>query len=154
MTSHLRFRQRPWWKQAVDYVLDNWVTGVIATVVVAVLIGIAIFLGGWILSALLSILIIGLAITFGSASTLAGAIVIGVLLKLFGATIHELMSVWWTGPACDRFFAIVAATGYLELIASIFLIAYVVRFASSAVFGPIKLVSTSTTNNVKTGSDD
>lgn len=82
-----------------------------------------------------------LVIYFGSIDTLAGAIIVGSLLKVTAPTLSKFLLIWFSGPHGVVFLSALKSTGYIELITLVFLVAFSIRF----IIGSFKLVRVNTT---------
>ena len=127
---------------ASNYIVQT-AAGFISLIVMAMLI----FAGAGAIGSILLVVLIGIAIYFGSIRELAGSALIAVLLKTMGGTIKSFLTIIISAPWTDRFFSLVEETGYLDLILTFFFFFYLLSFAT----GSIKLFrfSTSVTNEQK-----
>ena len=119
------------------------VAGFIGLFVIVLLI----FAGAGAIGSILLVMLIGIAIYFGSIRELAGSALIAVLLKTMGGTIKSFLVIMISAPWTEQFFSLVEETGYLKLILTFFFFFYSLSFAT----GSIKLfrISTSVTNEQK-----
>ena len=93
----------------------------------------AVIAGVGIISGLFLAVLVAIVIFLGSLGELASSIIIGYILKAFATNIHDFVSVWWSGNSADRFFSVVATTGYFKTMVVIFFFAYSISFFTRCV---------------------
>lgn len=107
----------------------QFIGGVIAFIglVILIIVGLGFF------SALLTIVIIGLVIYFGSIKEMAGSIIVIFLTKLLMTEIKSLVGIWISSPKLDQLYSFITSTGYIKLTLLLFLTIFIIRFLTGSI---------------------
>lgn len=121
---------------------------IIAVLAVLLIGGIGIF------GAILMVVLLGIAIYFGSIRILAGSALLATLLKLFPTTIKGFAALWIAQKSLDQLFAVVNGAGYVELIFTVFFFFYLLSFGTSCIRPRLFGFSTNVENKIKTSENE
>ncbi|MCF7900577.1 hypothetical protein K9K77_03640 [Candidatus Babeliales bacterium] len=116
---------------------------IIASIITIVLLVILIIAGFGILSAFVTIFLIGVIIYFGSLKELAGSVLVVVLLKMFLDDIHALIGIWTNNSKVNDLFVYIGNYSHVKLILMLFLGVFTISFIT----GSIKICSFKIDNN-------
>ncbi|MFZ2310054.1 MAG: hypothetical protein WAW11_00730 [Patescibacteria group bacterium] len=122
-------------KSLIKDEMAQLIGGIVAFIglVILIIIGLGFF------SALLTVVILGLVIYFGSIKEMAGSIIVVFLAKLLMTEIKSLTGIWISAPKIDQLYSFIESTGYIKLTLLLFLVVFIIRFLT----GSIKLFNIS-----------
>ena len=137
-----------------DFFTETAIGKTVLVLLIIAVLGVLIVGGIGIFGAVLMVVLLCIAIYFGSIRVLAGSALLATLLKLFPATIKGLAALWMAQKSLDQLFAVINGAGYIELIFSVFFFFYLLSFGTSCVRPRLFSFSTNVENKVEQPAND